>query len=142
MGNRKPHRRLTVKANNANFRHGCTLLSVTFSQTSPWHIAMPSGGGTHSITSQRKSTINPTQEFGSMANAGRSTKISRAVVIGKQMAQYCDIILSIAPPYGTWFPVRLAFPAKVLRSLILDKSRRDCLRYREGNLGSKRDHDS
>jgi hypothetical protein len=44
-----------VHANNANFIHGCSLLQVTL-QTSLWHIAMPSGGGIHSITSQWQST--------------------------------------------------------------------------------------
>jgi hypothetical protein len=46
-----------VDSDNGNFIHGCLLLQVTFSPTSLWHIAMPSGGGIHPIRSQRKSTL-------------------------------------------------------------------------------------
>jgi hypothetical protein len=50
-----------IKADNANFLHGCSLLRVTLLQTSLWHIAMPSGGGIHSISSQRQSTASPSR---------------------------------------------------------------------------------
>src|SRR5271163_3018801 len=38
-----------VETDNANFFHGCPLHSWDAQTSPPWHIAMPSGGGIHSI---------------------------------------------------------------------------------------------
>src|ERR1700733_5977989 len=38
-----------VETDDANFLHGCPLHSWDAQTSPPWHIAMPSGGGIHSI---------------------------------------------------------------------------------------------
>src|SRR3984957_6726787 len=38
-----------VETDDANFFHGCPLHSWDAQTSPPWHIAMPSGGGIHSI---------------------------------------------------------------------------------------------
>jgi hypothetical protein len=38
-----------VKTDDANFFHGCPLHSWDAQTSPPWHIAMPPGGGIHSI---------------------------------------------------------------------------------------------
>ena len=48
---------LCIQPNNGDFCHGHFLLLVMW-PTSPWHIAMPSGGGIHPIRSQVSVTLN------------------------------------------------------------------------------------
>ena len=42
-----------VETDDANFFHGCPLHSWDAQTSPPWRIAMPSGGGIHSIKPQR-----------------------------------------------------------------------------------------
>jgi hypothetical protein len=47
------YRLCEIDADDANFVQGCLLLLWCFRRSPAWHIAMPSGGGIHSIGNGR-----------------------------------------------------------------------------------------
>src|SRR5208337_4155942 len=46
-----------IKTDDANLFHGCSLRLWDAQTSPPWHIAMPSGGGIHSIIRTARSAV-------------------------------------------------------------------------------------
>jgi hypothetical protein len=60
-----------VETDDANLFHGCPLRSWDAKTSPPWHTAMPSGGGIHSITYLTVQICEASSHVGDVASINR-----------------------------------------------------------------------